>query len=42
MKCYGGVHGGNKWLNFGSVPDHQADCPSEISSITQQVMSKFD
>ena len=43
MKFYGGVPSGkgNKWLNFGSDPDHHADSPIENPIITQQAMSGF-
>ena len=43
MKFYGGVRGGkrSKWLDFGSDPDHHADCPIENVAISQQITSTF-
>ena len=44
MKFSGGVWGckRNKWLDFGSDFDHDADCPIGNQAITQQLMSGFD
>ena len=30
-----------KYLNFGSDPDHHADCPVINQGITQQLISEF-
>ena len=29
----------NNWLDFGSDPDHHADCPIGNPTITQQIMN---
>ena len=43
MKLYGGAWGGksNKRIDFGSDPDHHADCPIKNAAIIQQIMSGF-
>ena len=43
IKFYGEVRVGktNQWLDFGSDPDHHADCPIGNLAITLQLMSKF-
>ena len=40
MKFDGGVWDGkwNKWLGFGSNPDHYADCSIGNKAITQQIV----
>ena len=31
-----------KWLDFGSDPDHHADCPFKTTAIILQFISEFD
>ena len=43
MKFYGGVWGGkmNKFLDFGSDPDHHVDYPIRNPAISEQITSRF-
>ena len=43
MKFYGGIRGGkrNKWLDFGSNPDHHVDYSVRSMTITKHIMSGF-